>query len=53
LIITGAEASCVLSGKELDVIGLSMDIWKTGWTEYIDFGRQRVNNSVSNWEMIS
>jgi len=28
--ITGAEAGYVLSGKELDVVGSSMDIWKTG-----------------------
>jgi len=29
-IITGVEASCILSEKELDVVGLSIDIWKTG-----------------------
>ena len=29
-IITGVEASCILSEKVLDVVGLSMDIWKTG-----------------------
>ena len=29
-IITGVEASCILLEKVLDVVGLSMDIWKTG-----------------------
>ena len=29
-IITRAEASCILSEKELNMAGLSMDIWKTG-----------------------
>ena len=29
-IITRAEASCVFSEKELDMTGLSMNIWKTG-----------------------
>ena len=29
-IITGAETSCVLSEKELNIAGSSMDIWKTG-----------------------
>jgi len=40
------KASYVPLEKELYVVGLSMDTWKTGWTEYIDSGRQRVNNSV-------
>ena len=31
-IITRAEASCILSEKELNMAGLSMDTWKTGWT---------------------
>jgi len=51
-IITRTEAGCVLSGKELDMAGLSIDTWKTGWIEHIDSGRQRVNNSVLGWEMI-
>ena len=34
-IMTGAEASCILSEKVLDVMGSSMDTWKTGWTEYM------------------
>jgi len=46
LIITGAEASCVLLEKELDIAGLSMDTWKTGWTEHINSGGWRVNDSV-------
>jgi len=37
--IIGAEASYVLLEKELDMVGLSMDIWKTKWTEYMDSGR--------------
>ena len=40
------EASCILSEKKLDITSSSIDTWKTGWTEYIDFERQRVNNSV-------
>ena len=52
-IMTGAEASYILSEKVLDVVGSSMDIWKTGWTEHIDSGRWRVNDRVPGWEMIS
>ena len=52
-IMTGAGASCILSEKVLDVVGSSMDTWKTRWTERIDSGRQRVNNRVPGWEMIS
>ena len=29
-IITRAGVSCILLEKELDITGLSMDIWKTG-----------------------
>ena len=29
-IMTGAGASCILSEKVLDVVGSSMDTWKTG-----------------------
>jgi len=29
-IITGAGISCILLEKELDVVGSSMDTWKTG-----------------------
>jgi len=29
-IMTGAGADCILSEKVLDVVGLSMDTWKTG-----------------------
>ena len=32
--------------KELDMAGLSMDTWKTRWTEHIDSERQRVNDSI-------
>ena len=39
LIITRVGASCVLSEKELNVVGSSMDTWKTGWIEHIDSGR--------------
>ena len=46
-IMTGAGASCILSEKVLDVAGLSMDTWKTGWTECMDSGKWRVNNRVS------
>jgi len=46
LIITGTKASCILSEKELDMIGSSMDIWKTGWTKWIDSRRWRVNDSI-------
>ena len=52
-IMTGAEAGCILSEKVLDVVGSSIDIWKTGWTEHMDSGRQRVNNRVPGWEIIS
>ena len=45
-IMTGAGAGCILSEKVLDVAGSSMDTWKTGWTERIDSGRQRVNDRV-------
>ena len=51
--MTGAGASCILSEKVLDVVGLSMDIWKTGWIEHMDSGKQRVNNRVLGWAMIS
>ena len=45
-IMTGAGAGCILSEKVLDVAGSSMDTWKTGWTERMDSGRQRVNDRV-------
>jgi len=45
-IMTGAGAGCILLEKVLDVVGLSMDTWKTGWTEHIDSERQRVNNRI-------
>jgi len=51
--MTGAEASCILLEKVLDIAGLSIDIWKTGWTEHMDSGRWRVNNRVPGWTMIS
>jgi len=51
-IITGAGASCILSEKVLDVVGSSIDIWKTGWTEHIDLGRRRVNDRVPGWAVI-
>ena len=44
--MTGVEASCILSEKVLDVVGSSMDTWKTGWTEHMDSGRRRVNDRV-------
>ena len=52
-IMTGVRASCILSEKVLDMVGSSMDTWKTGWTECIDSRRRRVNNRVPGWEMIS
>ena len=45
-IMTGAGAGCILLEKVLDVAGSSMDTWKTGWTECMDSGRQRVNDRV-------
>jgi len=33
--------------------GSSIDTWKTGWTEHIDSGRQRMNDSILGWEIIS
>ena len=36
----------MLLKKELDVTDLSIDIWKTEWTECIDFERQKINNSI-------
>jgi len=38
-IITRVGTNCVLLEKELDVAGLSMNTWKTGWTEHMDSGR--------------
>ena len=35
-IMTGVGAGCILLEKVLDVVGSSMDTWKTGWTECID-----------------
>ena len=52
-IMTRVGASCILLEKVLDVVGSSMDTWKTGWTEHIDFGRQRVNDRVLGWVVIS
>ena len=37
--MTGAEAGYILLEKVLDVVGSSMDTWKTGWTEHIDSER--------------
>jgi len=51
--MTGAGASYILLEKVLDIVGSSIDIWKTGWTEHMDSGRQRVNNRVLGWAMIS
>ena len=44
--MTGAGASCILSEKVFNVVGSSMDIWKTAWTDCMDSGRQRVNDRV-------
>ena len=52
-IMTGVGAGCILLEKVLDVAGSSMNIWKTGWTEHMDSGRQKVNDRVPGWEMIS
>jgi len=52
-IMTGAGAGCILSEKVLDVAGSSIDTWKTEWTECMDSGRQRVNDRVLGWTMIS
>ena len=51
-IITSTVTSCVLLEKKLDMAGSSIDIWKTGWIEYIDSGRWRINDSVPGWAMI-
>ena len=51
-IITGAGASCILLKKELNIVGSSIDIWKTEWTKHINSRRQRINNSVLGWEII-
>ena len=51
-IMTGIGASYILLEKVLDIVGSSMDTWKTGWTEHMDSGRWRVNNRVPGWEMI-
>jgi len=40
--MTGAGAGCILSEKVLDVVGSSMDS-----------GKQRVNDRVPGWTMIS
>ena len=52
-IMTGVGAGCILLEKVLDVAGSSMDTWKTRWTEHMDSRRQRVNDRVLGWEMIS
>ena len=52
-IITEVGASYILSEKVLDIVGLSMDTWKTGWTEHMDSGKQRMNDSVPGWSIIS
>jgi len=52
-IITRAGASCILLEKKLGMVGSSIDTWKTGWTEHIDSERQRVNDKVPGWTMIS
>ena len=44
--MTGAGASYILLEKVLEVVGSSMNTWKTGWTEHMDSGRQRVNDRV-------
>ena len=44
--MTGAEASCILLEKVLDIVSSSMDTWKTGWTEHMNFRRWRVNDRV-------
>ena len=51
--MTKVGASYILLKKVLDVVGSSMDIWKTGWTEHMDSGNQRVNSRVLDWVMIS
>jgi len=51
-IMTGVGASCILLEKVLNVVGSSMDIWKTGWTGHMDSGRWRANNRVIGWAMI-
>ena len=52
-IMTGVGASYILLEKVLDVVGSSMDTWKTRWTEHMDSGRWRVNDRVPGWAMIS
>ena len=42
----------MLLKKELDVTDLSIDIWKTEWTECIDSERQKINNSIPGQEII-
>ena len=38
-IITEVGAGCILLEKVLDVVGSSMDTWKTRWTKHMDSGR--------------
>ena len=38
-IITGVGAGCFLLEKELDMVGSSMNTWKTGWTECMNSKR--------------
>ena len=51
-IITRVKAGCILLEKVLNMVGSSIDTWKTGWTEHIDSGKRRVNDRVPGWEMI-
>jgi len=51
--MTRVGAGCILLEKVLDVVGSSMNTWKTGWTKHMDSGRQRVNDRIPGWAMIS
>lgn len=51
--MTGIGTSWVISGKVLKVTSLSIEIWKTRYMKYINSERQRVNNKVPDWEIIS
>ena len=51
--MTSLGASYILLEKVLDMVGSSIDIQKTGWTECIDSRRQRVNDRVLSLEIIS
>jgi hypothetical protein len=53
LTTTGAGRGSEQSGKEFRVVGSSMEMWNTGWTEHMELGRQSVKECIPGHAMIS